>query len=74
MALQSLTQSVFDTDATCGYCFGCDRVVVVAVMLIILKWELNLKLCAVFDSGEQECSTNFQDLLMTYNCTKHPYY
>jgi hypothetical protein len=29
MALQSLTQSVFDNDATCGYCFGGSLVVVV---------------------------------------------
>jgi len=29
MALQSLPQSVFDTGATCGYCFGGSRVAVV---------------------------------------------
>ena len=71
MVLQSLTQSVFDTDSTCGYCLGRNRVLVVAVMLIIFRCELNSNLCVVFDCGEQECPTNFQDLLMRHNCMKH---
>ena len=39
---------------------------VVGVMLIIFKCYLNLKLCVVVDSGGQECSTHFQDLLVRY--------
>jgi hypothetical protein len=72
MVLQSLTQSVFDTDATCGcFFFGRNRVVLVGVMLITFRCDSNLKFCVVFDSEYQECPTHFQDLLMRYNCTKH---
>jgi hypothetical protein len=46
---------------------------VVGVMLIIFTGDLILKLCLVFYSGEQEFPVHFQDLLMKYNCRKHPY-